>query len=213
MQCPIFAEHMPHKLPKSTSDDSHLAGDSTQSENMNFAGMGAEVTEGTSDDIHLADDSKRRYMLQMTANFLRVGRDGPPAAREGRPPSTSSMMQQIELVMMNGELLTTFKREDLENLTVEGLIENLEEGWVTGAHGAKRDDLGVFLERFSLVIQNEVFRRTMRTPRTMGLVTDYFPEGEESIQITLIKQPVEEALYKELRREAEMDVELGYYDA
>ena len=42
----------------------------------------------------------------------------------------------------------------------------------------------------------------MRTPRTMGLVTDYFPEGEESIQITLIKQPVEEALYKQLRREA-----------
>ena len=112
-------------------------------------------------------------------------------------------MQQIELVMMNGELLTTFKREDLENLTVEGLIENLEEGWVTGAHGAKRDDLGIFLERFSLVIQNEVFRRTMRTQRTMGLVTDYFPEGEESIQITLIKEPVEEAVYKQLRRQAE----------
>ena len=33
MQSPIFAEHMPHKLPKSTSDDSHLAGDSKQSEN------------------------------------------------------------------------------------------------------------------------------------------------------------------------------------
>ena len=45
----------------------------------------------------------------------------------------------------------------------------------------------------------------------MGLVTDYFPEGEESIQITLIKQPVEEALYKQLRREAEMDVELDFY--
>ena len=123
-----------------------------------------------------------------------------PANCVGGPPSTSSMMQQIELVMMNGELLTTFKREDLENLTVEGLIENLEEGWVTGAHGAKRDDLGVFLERFSLVIRNEVFRRTMRTQRTMGLVTDYFPEGEESIQITLIKEPVEEARYKQLRR-------------
>ena len=34
----------------------------------------------------------------------------------------------------------------------------------------------------------------------MGLVTDYFPEGEESIQITLIKEPVEEAGYKQLRR-------------
>ena len=143
-----------------------------------------------------------------------------PANCVGGPPSTSSMMQQIELVMMNGELLTTFKREDLENLTVEGLIENLEEGWVTGAHGAKRDDLGVFLERFSLVIRNEVFRRTMRTPRTMGLVTDtrrtmrtqrtmrlvtdYFPEGEESIQITFIKEPKEEASYKQLRRHMEM---------
>ena len=121
------------------------------------------------------------------------------------------MMQQIELVMMNGELLTTFKREDLENLTVEALIEDLEQDWVLGADGAKTDDLGVFLERFSLVIRNEVIRRTMRRQRTMGLVTDYFPEGKEFIQITLIKQPVEEALYKQLRREAEMDLELDIY--
>ena len=183
--------HMAANLPKSTSDDSHLAGDSTQSDNMDFAGMGAEVTEGTSDDIHLADDSK--------SNVGRVGIDGPPAAREGGPPPTRNMMQQIELVGMNGELLTTFKREDLENLTVESLIKDLEQDWVTGADGAKTDDLGVFFERFSLVIRNEVFRRTMRTPRTMGLVTDYFPEGEESIQITLIKEPREEASYKQLR--------------
>ena len=114
------------------------------------------------------------------------------------------MMQQIEVLMMNGELLTTFKREDLENLTVERLIENLEEGWVTGVDGAKTDDLGVFLERFSLVIRNEVIRRTMRRQRTMGLVTDYFPEGKESIQITLIKEPVEEALYQQLRRRARL---------
>ena len=141
---------MPHKLPKSTSDDSHLAGDSTQSENMDFAGMGAEVTEGTSDDIHLADDSK--------SNVGRVGSDGPPAAREGGPPPTGNMMQQIELVGMNGELLTTFKREDLENLTVDALIDDLEQDWVIGADGAKTDDLGVFLERFSLVIRNEVMQ-------------------------------------------------------
>ena len=125
-----------------------------------------------------------------------------PANCVGGPPSTSSMMQQIELVMMNGELLTTFKREDLENRTVEGLIEHLEWGLVTGADGAKTDDLGVFLERFSLVIRNEVIRRTMRTQRKIRLVTDYLPEGEESIQIILIKQPVEEALYKQLRRRA-----------
>ena len=63
---------MAANLPKSTSDDSHLAGDSTQSENKHFAGMAAEVTEGTSDDIHLADDSK--------SNVGRVGSAGPPAA-------------------------------------------------------------------------------------------------------------------------------------
>ena len=91
---------------------------------MNFAGMGAEVTEGTSDDTYLADDSK--------SNVGRVGSDGPPAAREGGPPPTGNMMQQIELVMMNGELLTTFKREDLENLTVESLIRALEEDCLIG---------------------------------------------------------------------------------
>ena len=62
MQCPIFAEHMPHKLQKSTSDDSHLAGDSKQSENKDFAGIAAEMTEGTSDDTHLAADSERQEM-------------------------------------------------------------------------------------------------------------------------------------------------------
>ena len=122
-------------------------------------------------------------------------------------------MQQIELVMMNGELLTTFKREDLENLTVESLIRALEEDCLIGVDGAKTDDLGVLLERFSLVIRNEVIRTTMRTQRTMGLVTDYFPEGEESIRITLLKQPVEEAIYKEQRRDAELEVVLGYRPA
>ena len=51
---------MPGELPKSTSDDSHLAGDSEQSENKDFAGMAARVMGGTSDDTHLADDSKRQ---------------------------------------------------------------------------------------------------------------------------------------------------------
>ena len=109
-------------------------------------------------------------------------------------------MQQIELVGMNGELVTTFKREDLVYLTVEGLIEHLEEDWVTGADGAKTDDLGVLLERFSLVIRNEVMQADK-----LILVTDYFHEGEEPIRITLVKQPVEEAIYKQLRREAELE--------
>ena len=119
-------------------------------------------------------------------------------------------MQQIELVMMNGELLTTLKREDLENLTVEALIEYLEQDWVLGADGAKTDDLGVLLERFSLVIRDEI----MQVHSCSHLwVTDYFPEEEESIRITLLKQPVEEAIYKEQRREAELEVVLGYRPA
>ena len=48
---------MPGELPKSTSDDSHLAGDTMQE--WQLAGIAAEVTEATSDDTHLADDSKR----------------------------------------------------------------------------------------------------------------------------------------------------------
>ena len=55
----VVSVHMAANLPKSTSDDSHLAGDSKQSENKHFAGMAAEVTEGTSDDSHLAGDSKQ----------------------------------------------------------------------------------------------------------------------------------------------------------
>ena len=182
--------------------------------------MAAEVTEGTSDDTHLAADSKRQENAagcsgypppvqedtrHMAANLPKSTSDdshlaGDSTQSENKHFDERNMMQQIELVGMNGELLTTFKREDLVYLTVEGLIEHLEEDWVTGADGAKTDDLGVLLERFSLVIRNEVFRRTMRTPRTMGLVTDYFPEGEESIQITLIKEPREETSYKQLRR-------------
>ena len=67
--------HMPRKLPKSTSDDSHLAGDSEQSENKDFAGMAAEVTESTSDDTHLADDSHCHQEMDLTA-VSTVLRDG-----------------------------------------------------------------------------------------------------------------------------------------
>ena len=107
----------------------------------------------------------------------------------------SFWLQEVELVTLNGDRITTLRMEAFVNLTVEMFIEDLEQGLVLGADGAKKDDLGVFLERFSLVIRNEVIRRTMRTRRTMRLVTDYFPEGEASVQITLIKQPVSLALY------------------
>ena len=70
-------------LPKSTRDDSHLAGDSKQSENKDFAGMAAEMTEGTSDDTHLADDSKRQATAASSLGYAppvqeerRVGIDG-----------------------------------------------------------------------------------------------------------------------------------------
>ena len=59
--------------------------------------------------------SKRR---RTTSNFARS--DGPPAAREGPPPSgpppESYRMQDVHLVTMNGDLITTFKREELENV-------------------------------------------------------------------------------------------------
>ena len=48
---------MANKLPKSTSDDSHLAGDSKQEWQLKGWQL---VMDGTSDDTHLADDSKRQ---------------------------------------------------------------------------------------------------------------------------------------------------------
>ena len=114
-------------------------------------------------------------------------------------------MQEVELVMLNGDLITTFKREALD-VTVDYLIDNLEQGMVSGVDGPKYDNLGVFVERFSLVIGNEVMQR-LESERV--LVTEYFDEGEGPIQITLVKQPVEDAIYKELRRQAELEHELG----
>ena len=104
MQSPIFAEHMPHKLPKSTSDDSHLAGDSKQSENKDFAGMAVEVTEGTSDDTHLADDSKRQE------NAARHSGDAPPVQEERRIASDGNANTFREFLDHYGdEWLTTQK--------------------------------------------------------------------------------------------------------
>ena len=111
-------------------------------------------------------------------------------------------------MMMNGDLITTFKREELEDKSSYCLIDDLERGTysVRGAGwGAKADDLGVMLERFSLVIGNEVMQKTKR-------VTDYFDEGVGPIQITLVKQPVEDAIYKELRRQAELEHELEWLE-
>ena len=74
---------MPRKLPKSTSNDSHLAGDSEQSENKDFAGMAAEVTEGTSDDTHLAGNKDRQEIATGSSGYApslqeerRVASDG-----------------------------------------------------------------------------------------------------------------------------------------
>ena len=115
-------------------------------------------------------------------------------------------MQKVELVTMNGDVITTFTREELDGVRVEDFIDDLEQDDMIGVEGAKHDDLGVFVERFCLVIRDEI----MQVDSCSHLwVTDYFPEGEESIRITLLKQPVEEAIYKEQRRDAELEVVLG----
>ena len=62
---------------RSTSD-SHLAGDSKQSENKDFAGIAAEMTEGTSDDTHLAADSERQENAAGTSGYA------PPVQEERR---------------------------------------------------------------------------------------------------------------------------------
>ena len=117
-------------------------------------------------------------------------------------------MQKVELVTMNGDVITTFTRDEFEGVRVEDFIDDLEQDDMIGVEGAKHDDLGVFVERFCLVIRDEI----MQVEESIQ-ITDYFPEGEESIRITLLKQPVEEAIYKEQRRDAELEVVLGYRPA
>ena len=105
---------------------------------------------------------------------------------------------------MNGEVVATLKRDDLEMVSTANFIEDLEQDNIRGAPGANEDELGVFLERFTLVIGTEVMEEDDEF-----LVSDYyhFHEGEEPIRITLVKHPVEEAIYKEIRREAEVEHE------
>ena len=81
----VVSAHMPLKLSKSTSDDSHLAGDSEQSENKDFAGMAARVTGDTSDDTHLADDSKRRENAAGCSGYA------PPVQEECRMTEDTSV--------------------------------------------------------------------------------------------------------------------------
>ena len=112
---------------------------------------------------------------------------------------------------LNGDLITTFKREELEGEPVEDFIEKLERGWARGVPGAKCDDLYVLEERFSLVIGSEVMHELTEEGESV-LVTDYFADGEGPIRITLVKQSVEEAEYSNERREAELEVEWGWHD-
>ena len=76
---------MAANLPKSTSDDSHHAGDSKQSENKHFAGVVAEVTGDTSDGTHLADDSKRRENAAGSSGYA------PPVQEGGRMTGDTSV--------------------------------------------------------------------------------------------------------------------------
>ena len=100
---------------------------------------------------------------------------------------------------MNGEVVALLKCDDLEMLSTACFIDDLEQDMVRGVPGANADELGVLLERFTLVIGTEVMKADECT-----LVSDYFHfhEGEEPIRITLVKHPVEEAIYKEVRRDA-----------
>ena len=111
-------------------------------------------------------------------------------------------MRDAQLVKMNGDLITTFKRGELEDVTVACLIEDFEQGMARGVPSAEFDELYVFTERFSLVIRNEVMERN-----DSRFVTDYFDDGEEPIRITLVKQPVDEAGYNNLRRQAKLERE------
>ena len=126
--------------------------------------------------------SKRR---RTTSNF--AGSDGPPEAREGGPPPSGPppdtyRMQEVELVTMNGEVVATLKCDDLENVSTACFIQDLEQDMVRGVPGANADELGVLLERFTLVIGTEVMEADDEF-----LVSDYyhFHEGEDLILISL----------------------------
>ena len=94
---------MAANLPKSTSDDSHLAGDSKQSENKHFAGLAAEVTEGTSDDTHLAADSKRQENAASSSGYA------PPVQEERRVASDGNSYTFQEFFDYYGEEWSTSK--------------------------------------------------------------------------------------------------------
>ena len=83
--------HMATALPKSTSDDSHLTGDSKQSENKDFAGM------GTSDDAHLAGDSKRQATAAGSSGYA------PPVQEERRVGIDGNLYTYKEFLEYYGE--------------------------------------------------------------------------------------------------------------
>ena len=80
-----------------------------------------------------------------------------PPAYEATPP-TRNRMQKVELVTMNGDVITTFTRDEFEGVRVEDFIDDLEQDDMIGVEGAKHDDLGVFVERFCLVIRDEIMQ-------------------------------------------------------
>ena len=92
---------MPHKTPKSTSDDSHLAGDSKQSENKDFAGTAAEMTKRTSDDIHLPADSEQQENAAGPSAYA------PPVQEECRKASDGNSYTYEQFLAYYGEELGT----------------------------------------------------------------------------------------------------------
>ena len=80
----VVSAQMPRKLPKSTSDDSHLAGDSEQSENKDFAGMAAEVSEAESDEVEKSFHERvEKDPYGFVASVLELDRRDVKAAIDG----------------------------------------------------------------------------------------------------------------------------------
>ena len=85
----------------------------------------------------------------------------------------------IELVDMNGTVITTFTYEELDWETVGSMVEAMENDMVAGIPGARTDGNGIFMERFKLVYGNPPV--VMNHTRYL---TEYFtrdwPQGHHS---------------------------------
>jgi len=111
---------------------------------------------------------------------------------------TAPAAYDIELVGINGTVITTFTFEELEWETVGWLVGAMEENHVGGVPGARTDDDGVFMERFKLVAGNQCMEHDL-------YVLDYFRTPDHDLnppalplRITLVKVEVSKAKRRRL---------------